>query len=145
MSGVRRGRRGAAGRGARACPHPAAISLWLSAALPRHLLRVLLPLLTVFHLERAEDAARRAGDTGGDGDEPVGTPAGGRDGPLRLTGLESGGMPQTWREEHTGTLSWREEPSQGVPGTPPCIPHPDRLGLCPRHPTKLRSRTVGEG
>ncbi|XP_066181016.1 leucine-rich repeat-containing protein 41 isoform X1 [Sylvia atricapilla] len=30
-------------------------------ALPGHLLRVLLPLLTVFHLERAEDAARRAG------------------------------------------------------------------------------------
>ncbi|XP_048168484.1 leucine-rich repeat-containing protein 41 isoform X2 [Corvus hawaiiensis] len=30
-------------------------------ALPGHLLRGLLPLLTVFHLERAEDAARRAG------------------------------------------------------------------------------------
>ncbi|NXC00378.1 LRC41 protein, partial [Orthonyx spaldingii] len=30
-------------------------------ALPGHLLRDLLPLLTVFHLERAEDAARRAG------------------------------------------------------------------------------------
>nr|XP_030134685.3 leucine-rich repeat-containing protein 41 isoform X2 [Taeniopygia guttata] len=30
-------------------------------ALPGHLLRGLLPLLTIFHLERAEDAARRAG------------------------------------------------------------------------------------
>lgn len=47
---------------------------------------MLLPLLTVFHLERAEDAARRAGDTSGDGDELVGTPPGGRDGPLKLMG-----------------------------------------------------------
>ncbi|NXK55159.1 LRC41 protein, partial [Chauna torquata] len=39
----------------------AAVSLSLSAALPGHLLRGLLPLLSVFRLERAEAAARRAG------------------------------------------------------------------------------------
>ncbi|NXL94249.1 LRC41 protein, partial [Alectura lathami] len=39
----------------------AAASLSLSAALPGHLLRGLLPLLSVFRLERAEAAARRAG------------------------------------------------------------------------------------
>lgn len=41
--------------------HVAAVSFSLSSALPGHLLRGLLPLLSVFRLERAEAAARRAG------------------------------------------------------------------------------------
>lgn len=138
MSGVRHGRRGAAGRGARACPHPAALSLWLSAALPGHLLRGLLPLLTIFHLERAEDAARRAGDSGGDSDEPVGTPPGGRDGPPKLMGERMEGGPKP------GGRSPQRGPSAGERSSSRLEMERRDTALCPT-PGQARAVPPGAG
>lgn len=96
-SGIRHGS-GAEGRGAG--PSAAAVSFSLSAALPGHLLRGLLPLLSVFRLERAEAAARRAGavggDVGGTGGPPKIKPVGrGFLAPARRGGPQMAGIPLT--------------------------------------------------